>query len=326
MSDATLAAMHPLLRNAVYSIQLGVEDYHCDDPRRPLSAARNFFAGVLLLAKYAILEAAPGADPDMLIGDKLKLVLDGNGGVKPVIQGSHTIGFAALVERLRDFQIEVDQPALKALDKLRNDIEHRYTTRTATDVREVIATVFPVVADLCRHIGREPQKILGDAWSSMLKAKDLFNRELASCHATFAGVKWSASCLATAPLTCLVCASPLVSQEEPQSDDPERIEAICRSCGETFTGPEIVEHALEGLFGGDDYEAARDGSGWQTVHRCPSCERDTYLMDATDPGCALCGHDMGFCDLCECQLGPDNVSMGNDSYCGPCDYRINKDD
>lgn len=31
-----------LLHNAIASIQLGIEDYNSDDPRRAISAVRNF--------------------------------------------------------------------------------------------------------------------------------------------------------------------------------------------------------------------------------------------------------------------------------------------
>lgn len=55
--------MSGLFENAVQSIQLGVEDYQDNDPKRALSAVRNFYAGVLLLAKEALVRAAPGGEP-----------------------------------------------------------------------------------------------------------------------------------------------------------------------------------------------------------------------------------------------------------------------
>lgn len=320
---------HPtdgLLQNAIFSIQLGVEDYQSQDTRRPLSAARNFFAGVLLLAKYAIIKAAPNADPEILIGAKLKLVLDGDGSVKSVVQGKNTIEFSVLSSRLKDFEMEVDHVALEALNRIRNDIEHRYPNTNASDVREVIAKAFPVVASLCRHLGLAPAAILGDAWIAMLTAKDLFAKELAECQATFLGVKWRADCLKTAAMTCKMCYSPLVYQEEPVTDNPEDMEIVCRSCGAEAKGPEFVEHLVCDLFGADDHISARDGDGWQTVYTCTNCGKDTYLMYCDEPGCALCGHDMGKCDMCERQLGPDNVSSNEESYCCDCDYRYNKDD
>jgi len=36
--------MNPLLKNAVVSVQLGLEDFASDDERRVISAARNLYA------------------------------------------------------------------------------------------------------------------------------------------------------------------------------------------------------------------------------------------------------------------------------------------
>jgi len=46
--------MNPLLKNAVVSVQLGLEDFASDDERRVISAARNLYAGVLLLGKEVL--------------------------------------------------------------------------------------------------------------------------------------------------------------------------------------------------------------------------------------------------------------------------------
>jgi hypothetical protein len=52
--------MSDLLKNAIASIQLGVEDFkRNDDPRRLLSAIRNFYAGVLLLCKEVLRRLSP---------------------------------------------------------------------------------------------------------------------------------------------------------------------------------------------------------------------------------------------------------------------------
>ncbi|KQT07009.1 hypothetical protein ASG50_00830 [Rhizobium sp. Leaf386] len=63
--------MSKLFENAVTSIQLGVEDYQQNDPRRAISAVRNFYAGVLLLAKETLVRSAPDADLSDLIGGSI---------------------------------------------------------------------------------------------------------------------------------------------------------------------------------------------------------------------------------------------------------------
>jgi len=53
--------MSGLFENMVQSIQLGVEDYQVNDPKRASSAVRNFHAGVLLLFKEVLVRAQRGA-------------------------------------------------------------------------------------------------------------------------------------------------------------------------------------------------------------------------------------------------------------------------
>ena len=74
--------MNTLFENAVQSLQIGIEDYQSNDPRRPLSAVRNFYAGVLLLAKEVLIRAAPNADPSDVLSTRYKPVPDGSGGVE----------------------------------------------------------------------------------------------------------------------------------------------------------------------------------------------------------------------------------------------------
>src|SRR3546814_14579502 len=70
------------LFRSVASIRMGVEDFRQQDHDRDISAVRNFYAGVLLLVKEALIRAAPEADPQHVIGAKLKPVPDGQGGIE----------------------------------------------------------------------------------------------------------------------------------------------------------------------------------------------------------------------------------------------------
>jgi hypothetical protein len=70
---------------------MGTEDYASDKPDRSLSAVRNFYAGVLLLAKEVLVRAAPNADPD-----------DVTGSVTHVLDGYKTIDFDTIGKRFKD--------------------------------------------------------------------------------------------------------------------------------------------------------------------------------------------------------------------------------
>jgi hypothetical protein len=59
--------MHTILDNAVESIQIGIEDYRSNDPRRLVSAVRNVHAGILLLCKEKLRRLSPPGSEEMLI-------------------------------------------------------------------------------------------------------------------------------------------------------------------------------------------------------------------------------------------------------------------
>ena len=83
--------MSDLLTNALISIQMVIEDYQSTDPRRPVSAVRNFYARVLRLGKQCILNEAPNADPMEVIGVRSAPKPDGEGGVIHEPEGHQTI-------------------------------------------------------------------------------------------------------------------------------------------------------------------------------------------------------------------------------------------
>lgn len=60
--------MSALFHNAVTSIRMGIEDFQTGDDDRMISSARNYYAGLLLLAKECLVRAAPDADPMLVIG------------------------------------------------------------------------------------------------------------------------------------------------------------------------------------------------------------------------------------------------------------------
>jgi hypothetical protein len=136
---------------------MGIEDYASDKPDRSLSAVRNFYAGVLLLAKEVLVRAAPNADPDEIIGARYKPVPDGSGSVTHVPEGHKTIDFDTIGKRFKDFKLDIDQAALGELNKIRNEIEHRFTDRPAAVVREAIARAFPVTLQLFRLAKEDPR-------------------------------------------------------------------------------------------------------------------------------------------------------------------------
>jgi len=90
-----------ILDNAIASIVLGVEDFETGSEKRMLSAARNYHAGLPLLAKECLVRAAPNADAMDIIGAKFKPVPDGLEEIEYEVDGYATVGFEQLGKRFK---------------------------------------------------------------------------------------------------------------------------------------------------------------------------------------------------------------------------------
>jgi len=318
--------MSPLLQNAVSSIRMGIEDYNQQDSDRAASAIRNFYAGVLLLAKCALIEAAPEADPMLVIAGKVEPVADGNGGIEMRQQGHTTVDFNQIQRRAKNLGVEIDGAALKSLNRIRNDVEHHYTTESLAAVRQAISEGFPVVASLFRQIGEDPAVLLPNEWNAMLMVKDLFDRELAAAKATFSNVDWHASVTSDLIFKCPDCTSKLIEQQDPDNKTQDFIELKCRACAEEPEVSNVIENAVEDHFGIDAYIQAKEGGEPGPIHECPSCQRDT-LLDFEDK-CLNCGEEMDFSS--ECMRCSNDISLadyleGLDSgLCSYCTHIVDK--
>ncbi len=316
--------MNSLFKNAIESIQLGVEDFKASDPRRALSAICNFYAGTLLPAKEVLVRRAPKANPRDVIGTRFKPVLD-KGDIKFEAAANRTIDFEEIGQRFKDFGLPIDRAALLDLNKMRNDIEHHYTSVTRKAVREAIAKAFPVVVDLFRLAGEEPRTALGDVWEDMLEARDLYERELAECRKTFEGVNWKSESMAKATPCCPKCDSLLVARVDTSTNIHDYADAECRMCGEKISAINLIETALDKYFEAEGYAAAREGAP-RPLHACPECSVKAYVTWEEENACAWCDLELGECLRCETQLTPDDVAWDNNEMCSYCDHIMSKDD
>ena len=318
--------MWNLFDNAVQSIRIGVEDYQAEDPARALSATRNLYAGVLLLAKEALVRAVPNADERSVIAAAYVPVPDGSGTVRYQPQSHRTIDFAGVGTRLKAFGLTIDDHALRQLNRVRNDIEHRYPELSPDAVRRALAKTFPVTVQLFRLVREEPSEVLGDAWDSMLEVRDVYEQERQECQATFAAVQWRSPIIGTHSLSCPHCGSELLTQVNAASTEQESIEALCRSCGTTTHAEELVQSVVGERFEAEAYIAFTDG-GNQPVLSCPNCALDTYVWSEEHTGCVWCEFVLeGECWRCGTALTPDDIDSNDHRLCSYCGYVISKDD
>ncbi len=279
--------MNSLLSNAVASIRIGVQDYKSPDASRHLSAVRNYYAGILLLAKEVLIRRFPNEDPDVLLAAKLKPRSGTNGTVEIVPDGSTTIDFQTIGRRFKDLGIRFDHKLLLDLNRIRNDIEHRFSPLGQTAIIEAIAKGFPAAGQLFRLLGENPAALLGDEWSVMLQTEALFAAELDECQKTLDAIAWRSATIAGATLVCTECDSNFVQQAKPDNTEQDEAEVSCRACGARLDVGEVIEKTVEDVLGGEAYILAKDSGEDGPFYDCPECGRATFLD--FESACASCG-------------------------------------
>jgi hypothetical protein len=325
MSTSNMSA---LFANAVDSIKMGIEDYATATPARALSAVRNFYAGVLLLGKEVLVRAAPQAEPDEIIGAKYAPIPDGKGGVEYVVEGYQTIDFHTLGKRFKKFGIAINTNQLEELNELRNAIEHRFTDKPAQAVREAIARAFPITVGLFHHAGEHPAELLGEAWTTMLEVRDLYEAELERCRGTLAVVTWLSATVADKHLRCTECGSDLIEQRDSANTDQAEISLVCRGCGSGPDWDDAVVDAAKRALRGMTYDRFTDAGESGPIYECPSCDREAYID--FEGACAVCGESFDYesnCVRCSATIPLEDALSGlSGGLCSYCTYVLNKDD
>lgn len=185
---------NPLLKNAVESIQIGLEDYQDidKDPRRELSSIRNIYAGILLLYKYKLQQLSPDGSNEVLLKSKIVPQQNAKTGLISLKgSGKRTVNVHEIIERFKKLNISINKDNLKALGDVRNDTEHYYVQQTGINVKEVITKAFHLIYQFCPYIEHEPDTLLGqDYWKIMLNVSTIYDEERQKCLENLKTVPW----------------------------------------------------------------------------------------------------------------------------------------
>ncbi|GJL97182.1 MAG: hypothetical protein DHS20C06_09990 [Hyphobacterium sp.] len=302
-----------------------MEDYQSNDERRPVSAIRNFYSGVLLLGKQCLINAAPEADPMDVLASKYVPESDGNGGAKLAPVGNNTIDLHEMRQRFKKFGIAWPKGDIDALQKLRNSIEHLHSPEPKETLKEAIANGFPIVDGFFKILGEDPSTTLGAAWEVMLEEQSFFEQQKAACDATLESLPWGGSLSSIGQIECSNCGSSLLHQKDPKNSDPTVMKGQCKACGYEFSAERFVELIVEAEHGVDDYIAAKEGLE-PTIYTCPECGVFAYANDAEANRCYFCEHSVsGECARCFTPLNVSDLSPDNESLCSYCGYVSGKD-
>ena len=178
--------LQEILKNAVRSIQLGVEDYETsytlEEDARAISAARNLYAGVLLLFKYKIasLAESPEQARELLYKpEKIQPRRSESGSIewRPTPHPRETIDATMIKSRLQGLGIYHDWEVVESLRNCRNDLEHLHPNAPISDIQRLIVDLFPMLQRFAHEeLNRSPADLLGQAWKSMLRVKSFYEQ------------------------------------------------------------------------------------------------------------------------------------------------------
>lgn len=313
--------MDSILKNAVQSIQIGVEDFQSPDPRRVLSATRNIMAGVLLLFKEKLRMISPKDSDEALIKQNLIPKYDPSGAVVFKGEGKKTVDIQQIKDRFKSLDISVDWSTFEKISKIRNNIEHYLVTESANAIKELVADSFLIIRDfVTTELGQQPVDLLGvTTWNALLETSAVLETQRAECKAALEEIEWDGELMegVASKLTCASCESSLLKPTDPDVLQNE-LEFKCTVCGDQFELADLLEKALGDYFAYDIYIAATDG-GDSPVGACWECGRDTYMLE--EKKCIACDATPEYheCAVCYSEIGPDEQEFN-----GLCGYHYSQ--
>jgi len=313
-----------ILQNAIDSIDLGIEDYNSEDPRRLVSCTRNIFAGILLLFKHKLATLSPPGSDEVLIKKMILPKVDKTGLLWQG-KGSKTVDVQQIRERLDSLGVAVDWSRVEKINKYRNDVEHYFSSLSHNAVQALIADSFIVIRDFVRlHLGEDPLTLLGSpTWATLTSVTEVYEREKHECIEHIEAVDWKYDCISYALVDyrCKECGSGLIDVTATDADR-ETADFTCRSCGNRLSFEEITPLAISEYYARENHYSIKD-SGEPATIICPSCGEDTYILE--DDICVLCEESVEReCQRCGIDIPPEELD--GDGYCGYCAHMMSKDD
>ena len=234
-----------LLRNAVESIQVGVEDYEVATHPRLLSAVRNIHAGVVLLYKEALRRRSLEGSNDVLVMADL-IPRETDSGENPVHRCRQEDGqCAADQERFASLKIQTDWERFDAISNVRNDVEHRYTTTNKKNLQGVVSNACMIVRSfIATELQGDPLTLLGErTWKVMLGIKDIYEVERKECREALQATNGPPLLQSIHRLACVQCGSELLAPSQ-QNENHAEVTLRCRACGAEGLATECIARAF----------------------------------------------------------------------------------
>lgn len=314
-----------ILKNAIDSIALGLEDYETskEDERRIVSCTRNIYAGILLLFKHKLSSLSAENTDEALIKERVNPKIIDN-KILWVGKGKKTVDYQSIKDRFDSLGIAVDWGRIDKINNYRNNVEHYFSNLEHRAIQGLISNSFIIIRDfVSEQLNQDPKELLGsDSWLTLVDVHEVYEKEKQACTDLIEAVNFYSDTIQEAfvSYSCKECGSDLIYPKEPNTDASEN-GFICKSCDAEFSYEEIVSPAVINHFEADAYIAMTDG-GDSPIADCPFCG-GAYIYE--EKICAECGESASHeCDMCGSEIPPEELS--EDDLCGYCAHQISKDD
>ncbi len=317
--------MSEIFDNAVTSIRLGIEDFETDDDDRMMSAARNYYAGLLLLAKECLVSTAPAAEAMAIVGARFKPIPNNAGGVDHIVDGYTTVDLGTLKKRFKDFKLPWPSADISKLQQYRNNLEHYHLAEPVAALREAIASSFPMIVDFFKILDEDPQHHLPSVWDVMVAERATFEKLRLECDATWVPIEWPTLISGLDRMSCPNCKSSLIAQDDPANILYSDAKGRCIQCNEEISHADIMTKIVRINFEIDAYTAAKEGLE-SPIGNCPECGEKTYVDCYTNEGedgiCFACGVTVdNMCSRCHQHIP---IEEYDGEWCGSCTYAFDK--
>jgi hypothetical protein len=314
-----------ILKNAVDSIALGLEDYETStaDERRIISCTRNIYAGILLLFKHKLSSLSDPNTDEALIKERVNPKIIDN-KVLWVGKGKKTVDYQNIKDRFESLGITVDWKRIESINKYRNDVEHYFSSAEHSAVQGLISNSFIIIRDfISEQLKVDPKELLGDEpWSTLIEVHEVYEKEKEDCVSSLETLDFFSETISEAfvSFSCNECGSDLIFSKELKKGAVES-EFVCKSCDATYSYEDIASSAIKDHFHSETYSAMKDGVD-SPIADCPFCG-GVYLFE--EKICAECGESATHeCTMCGSAISPEELSEGD--LCGYCSHMLSKDD
>ncbi|MGL4767016.1 MAG: hypothetical protein ACRCV6_02870 [Formosimonas sp.] len=310
--------MDSILKNAVFSIQIGIEDFESADPRRSLSSVRNIYAGLLLLFKEKLRQLSPPESNEVLIKARIQpKLVDGN--VIFIGVGKNTVDVAEIKKRFKDLDIFIDWTNFEKVQRVRNSLEHYYESRTVQDIKAVMCHAFSIIQNFVpTHLGIQPHDLFQNRyWNTLMEINIEYQSKISQFQSTLGNLPWHDGNIVPF-IECPFCSSQLIKPTNtPSTIDEATFQ--CDTCNTEFDYEDEIEEWASCYFN-IDY----DPKEMEQLPYCDNCGKATF--DEAQGFCLACGEELSYthCSICDTDLHPNEQEFGG--LCGYHHHQTEKND